>query len=116
MLSRGFFCLPISKTCPKATASSLYAISVFERFHRNALLSDSGGNLDCKIAGMHNGAIQRETVSNETGTPITFGMRSGQFHCWKCAVCAFPEIIRLPACVWHAMEKAALSLQLDSKA
>lgn len=30
---------------PKVTASLLYTISDYERFHRNALLSDSGGNM-----------------------------------------------------------------------
>ena len=31
--------------CPKVIASSLYAISAYEEFHRNALLSHSRGKL-----------------------------------------------------------------------
>lgn len=31
------------------TAALLYAISVYERFHRNTLLLDSRGNLYCRI-------------------------------------------------------------------
>lgn len=66
--------------------------------------------------GVHNGAICCEVDSNETGMSITFSTRSGQLRCLKCAVCALVEIIRLPTCVWQAMEKAALYLQIDSKA
>ena len=39
------FCASVSRMCPKVTASSLCIFSAFERFHRNALLLDSGGNL-----------------------------------------------------------------------
>lgn len=43
--------------CPKAIASLLYAILAYERFHRNALLMNSKGNLYYKnqmvnLAGM----------------------------------------------------------------
>ena len=31
--------------CPKVCASSLYTTSAYERFHKNILLSESGGNL-----------------------------------------------------------------------
>lgn len=34
---------------PKGIASLVYAISVYERFYRNTLVSDNGENLQCKI-------------------------------------------------------------------
>lgn len=66
--------------------------------------------------GVHNGAICCEADSNETGMSITFSTHSGQLRGLQCAVCALVQIIRLPTCVWQAMEKAALHLQIDSKA
>ena len=39
------FCASISKRCPKVIASLLLASSPYGMFHRNALLSDSRGNL-----------------------------------------------------------------------
>ena len=44
------FCASISNICPKVTASLLYAISAYERFHRNTLLSGSRGKLYNEIA------------------------------------------------------------------
>ena len=48
------FCASVTKMCPRVTASSLYSVSAYERFHRSSLLSDSGGNLhfiipDCSV-------------------------------------------------------------------
>lgn len=40
------FCAPISRLCPKVIASTLYTILVHEKFKRNTLLLDSGGNQD----------------------------------------------------------------------
>lgn len=65
---------------------------------------------------VHNGATPCEVDSNETRMSITFGMRSRQLRCLKCAVCALVEIIRLPTCFWQAVAEAALYLQIDSKA
>ena len=45
MLYLNLFCVFVSKGCPKVIAYSLYAILVQEKFHRNSLLSDNGGNL-----------------------------------------------------------------------
>lgn len=45
MLYLDLLCASVSKMCPKVIASSLYAISAYESFHRTALLSDSRGNL-----------------------------------------------------------------------
>ena len=39
------FCASISKRCPKVIASLLLASSPYGMFHRNALFSDSRGNL-----------------------------------------------------------------------
>lgn len=37
------FCAFITNTCPKVIVFSFYTIWVYQRFHRNALLLDSGG-------------------------------------------------------------------------
>ena len=42
MLYLNLFCASIRKMCPEVIASSLDAILVYEKFHRNALLSESG--------------------------------------------------------------------------
>ena len=41
----------VSKMCPKMIASLLYTISAYKKFDRNALLSDSGGNLVLSNSG-----------------------------------------------------------------
>lgn len=45
MLYLHLICASVSKMCPKVYASSLYTTSAYERFHKNILLSKSGGNL-----------------------------------------------------------------------
>ena len=45
LLYPSLFCVSVSKKCPKVIAPWLYAILVYQMFHRNALLADRGGNL-----------------------------------------------------------------------
>ena len=45
MLYLDLFCASIYKMCLKVISSLLYAISAYERFHKNALLVDWRGNL-----------------------------------------------------------------------
>ena len=45
MLYLDLFCAFVSKMCPKVISSLLYSILAYESSPRNALLSDSGGNL-----------------------------------------------------------------------
>ena len=45
MLSLNLLCASISKMCPEVIVSSPCATLSYERFHRNALLSDSRENL-----------------------------------------------------------------------
>lgn len=45
VLYHNVLCASISKRRPKVMVSLPYTISVFESFHRNALLSDSRGHL-----------------------------------------------------------------------
>ena len=45
MLYLHLFCGSVSKMCPKVIVSSLYTTSDKQRFHRNTLCLDSGGNL-----------------------------------------------------------------------
>ena len=45
VLYRDVCCASVGKMCPKVIASSLYTISAYGRFHRHALLSESGGTL-----------------------------------------------------------------------
>ena len=47
-LSPCILCI-ISKICFKAIASSLYITSAYERFHRNVLLSNSGGTYNLTV-------------------------------------------------------------------
>ena len=39
------FCTPVSKMCSKVIIFSLYAVLVYKRFHRNALLLDNRGTM-----------------------------------------------------------------------
>ena len=45
MLHLDLYFASINKMCPKVLASSLYAILPYERFHRNALISENRGSL-----------------------------------------------------------------------
>ena len=49
MIYPDLLCASVSKMGPKIIASLLYTISTYKKFTRNALLSDSGGNLFSKI-------------------------------------------------------------------
>ena len=42
MLYLDLFCASFSKMCPQVTASLLYVILAYKRFHRNTLLSERG--------------------------------------------------------------------------
>ena len=73
MLYLDLFCAFVSRMCPKVIVSLLYAISAYERFHRNTLLSDSGGNLYGFSVEVATANVLSERLANYSTTNMPTG-------------------------------------------